>query len=153
MAAVDDLSKYQFVLSSQNEPYGEKVPRYAVQPRIDATRTVKVFHNGEQIGYAGVNRFRDDIGLIDDAVAEGAYEGMKAPKYGYGEVFVSPEHRGKGLGAELWRRLAKWMPNDSIRHHNFQSQEGLALAQKMAEENPRQHILLDGDDELMEGSF
>jgi mycothiol synthase len=46
----------------------------------------------------------------DDAGVAFAYVGWhSAPGTGNGEVFVRPEHRGTGVGSELYRQLASWV--------------------------------------------
>jgi hypothetical protein len=148
----NSLSEYQFKHSSIRGTIFDPVPKGTMQPQIDLERNVEAFHNGKSVGVLGVTRFHDD-GFSDEAAEEGVYEdaGIKAPKWGYPTIDINQEHRGKGLATAMWRSLGAQIPNDSIRHHVFHSEEGLALAKKMTRENPKQHILLEGDDELHPG--
>ena len=65
------------------------------------------------------------------------------------DVYVYPEHRRQGLGAQMWRVLENDRPVMSFSHGPFISAEGQALAHKMVRENPRQHFL-SGDNDYID---
>jgi GNAT superfamily N-acetyltransferase len=104
------------------------------------------------------NRFQFDItarhygdklsGLTVDArTTDGESAGwLNAPvandeESGDFDIYVHPQYRRQGLGAQMWRMLENDRPNMNFAHGPFLSEEGQALAHKMVRENPRQHYL------------
>ena len=73
-----------------NESYwAEGRPRETVERLVrEASRVVGVYHDGRQVGFA--RAFSDSVTL--------AY---------LADVYVLPEHRGRGLGVELVRELVE----------------------------------------------
>jgi GNAT superfamily N-acetyltransferase len=79
--------------------WAEGRPRHTVQRLVrEATRVIGLYHEGRQVGFA--RAFSDGVALVYLA-----------------DVYVLPEHQGRGLGAELVREMVengsladvKWM--------------------------------------------
>ena len=96
---------------SQESYWAQNIPLDVVQRSIDNSLCFGVYHGDRQVGFARV--------ITDQATF--AY---------LADVFILPEHRGKGLSKQLMATISNWPTLQNLRRWVLATQDAHALYQQ-----------------------